>query len=117
MGTRTKQQEEKLTTYKFRQVEKIASKAEFPNPFGELFRRAAQPLADMVENIIPDRLALKVIDAAYIVSDYTASIGDITIHDHVHELMELSHKPLEYATISPTEWVRRRKGSRPWRVY
>jgi hypothetical protein len=96
MGTKTKQQEKKLTAYESRQVEKIAAwKAEFPNPFGELFRRTVQPLANVVENIIPDRLALKAIDASYNVSDYTATLGDIKIQAGVKDITELRHKPLE----------------------
>src|SRR3954454_19536899 len=86
----------KLTDYESRQVEKIAAwKSEFPNPFGELFRRAAQPLAKAVELIIPDRIALLAIEAAYKASDLAATQADIRLQAGVEELSELQHGPLE----------------------
>jgi EcsC protein family len=85
-----------LTDYEARQVEKIAAwKASFPNPFGELFRHAAQPLADFVERFIPDRIALLSIDAAYNASDLSASENDIKIQAGVGHISELRHKPLQ----------------------
>ncbi len=86
----------KLTEYESRQVEKIAAwKSEFPNPFGELFRRAAQPLAKVAEAVIPDRLALLSIDAAYKASDLTATQGDIKRQAGVADLPGLQQGALE----------------------
>jgi hypothetical protein len=99
MGTRLekkKEKEKKLTDYEERQVEKIAAwKAEFPNPFGELFRRAAQPLAKVVEFIIPDPIALGSIDAAYRASELAAFQSDLKAQAGVQDITELRHKPLE----------------------
>ena len=98
MGTRLekKEKEKKLTDYEARQVEKIAAwKSEFPNPFGELFRRAAQPLAKVVEFIIPDPIALGAIDAAYKASELAAFQGDLKAQAGVQDITELRHKPLE----------------------
>jgi len=97
MGTRLeKKKEKKLTGYEERQVEKIAAwKAEFPNPFGELFRRAAQPLAKVVEFIIPDQIALGSIDAAYRASELAAFQSDLKAQAGVQDITELKHKPLE----------------------
>src|SRR3954453_22504655 len=100
MSTRLKKKEKDkgktLTDYEERQVEKIAAwKAEFPNPFGELFRRAAQPLAKVVEFIIPDQIALGAIDAAYKASELAAFQSDLKVQAGVRDITELRHKPLE----------------------
>ena len=93
--TRT-EREAQLTEYEAEQVEKIAAwKSAFPNPFGELFRRAAQPLAKVVEFIIPDRVALYAIEAAYKASDLAATTSDIKLQAGVSDLAELRHQPLE----------------------
>src|SRR3954451_10823509 len=86
----------KLTDYEARQVEKIAAwKAEYPNPFGELFRRAAQPIAKVVEVVVPDRLALGAINAAYKASELSATRSDIAVQAGVRDISELRHKPME----------------------
>ena len=86
----------KLTEYEAGQVEKIAAwKAEYPNPFGELFRRAAQPIAKVVEAVFPDQLALAAINAAYKASELTATQSDIEIQAGVGDISELRHKPME----------------------
>src|SRR4051812_1929143 len=97
MGTKLeKKQAPKLTDYESRQVEKIAAwKAEYPNPFGELFRRAAQPLAKVVETFVPDRVALAAINAAYKASDVSAPRADIEVQAGVRDISELRHKPME----------------------
>ena len=98
MGTRLekKKKEKTLTDYEERQVEKIAAwKAQFPNPFGELFRRAAQPVAKVVEFIIPDPIALGSIDAAYKASELAAFQSDLKVQAGVQDITELRHKPLE----------------------
>jgi hypothetical protein len=89
-------QETKLTDYERAQVEKIAAwKAEFPNPFGELFRRVAQPVADVIEYIVPDRLALGAIEAAYKAADRAATKEDLEVSAGVQDSSELRHKSLE----------------------
>ena len=86
----------KLTGYEARQVEKIAAwKAEYPNPFGELFRRAAQPIAKVAEAVIPDQLAPGAINAAYKASELSATRSDIEIQAGVGDLSELRHRPME----------------------
>jgi hypothetical protein len=86
----------KLTAYESGQVERIAAwKSSYPNPLGELFRRAAQPVANMVETIIPDRIALLSIEAAYKASDRWATIADIKAQAGVREISELKHDSLE----------------------
>lgn len=96
MGNQLQKKEKKLTDYEARQVEEIAAwKAEFPNPFGELFRRAAQPLAKVVEFLIPDQIALGAIEAAYKASELAAFQGDLKIQAGVKDIAELRHKPLE----------------------
>jgi len=86
----------KLTDYESRQAEQIAAwKAEFPNPFGELFRRLAQPVAKAIEFIIPDRVALLAIRATYRASDLAANVGDIKLQAGVDDISELRRKPLE----------------------
>ena len=58
--------EANLTQYESAQVGEIAAwKSEHPNPFAELFRRAAQPVADLVEYVLPDRFALAALEAGY----------------------------------------------------
>src|SRR5262245_54051783 len=85
-----------LSDYESRQVEAIAAwKSAFPNPFGELFRRAALPLAKVVEDFIPDRLALRAIDAAYRAADHTASDDDIKLQAGVNDLAQLRDRPLD----------------------
>ena len=92
----TRRKEKPLTEYEARQVENIAAwKAEFPNPFGELFRRAAQPLAKAAEAIIPDHVALLAIDAAYKASDLAAATRDIEREAGVADIAEMRHQPLE----------------------
>src|SRR4051794_40529771 len=82
----TTAQTEKVTDYESRQMEEIAAwKSEYPNPFGELFRRAARPLARVVEHVIPDRIALVAIEAAYRASDLTATQGDIKLQAGVDD--------------------------------
>ena len=96
MATEMNKKDNSLTEYERRQIEKIAAwKAEFPNPFGELFRRAAQPLAKAVEFVVPDRVALGALNAAYKASDLTATQGDIKRQAGVRDIAELRHKPLE----------------------
>lgn len=85
-----------LTEYERRQVEKIAAwKSSYPNPFGELFRHVAQPLAKVVERFIPDRVALLAIESAYNASDLAATARDIEIQAGVEQISALRHKPLE----------------------
>lgn len=96
MGTRLEKKEKTLTDYEARQVEKIAAwKSEFPNPFGELFRRAAQPLAKAVEFVIPDQIALSAIEAAYKMSELAAFQEDLKVQASVHDITDLRYKPLE----------------------
>jgi hypothetical protein len=90
------EQEKTLSDYEQAQVEKIAAwKAEFPNPFGELFRRVAQPVAHVVEYIVPDRFGLAAIHAAYKAADRAATTEDLKVSAGVHDLSELRHKSLE----------------------
>jgi hypothetical protein len=85
-----------LTEYESRQVQKIAEwKSAFPNPFGELFHRAALPVAKFAETVIPDRIALSAIEAAYRAADLTATTEDLKRQAGVDEIAELRHKPLE----------------------
>jgi hypothetical protein len=85
-----------LTEYETRQVEKIAVwKAEFPNPFGELFRLAAHPIAKVISTVTPDRVALLAIDAAYMAADSLATRSDIKVQAGVDDLAELQHRPME----------------------
>lgn len=59
-------QKPSLSEYETAQVERIAAwKGAYPNPVGELLRRTALPVARVVEKLIPNRLALASIDAAY----------------------------------------------------
>ena len=86
----------KLTEYETCQVEKIAVwKSASPNPFGELFRRGSQPIAKVVEIIIPDRLALLSIEATYKLSLIAATKGDIWLEAGVADISKLRHEPLE----------------------
>ena len=95
MGRKAPKQK-KLTDYESCQVEKIATwKAAFPNPFGELFRRGAEPIAKVVEIIIPDRVALLAIEAAYKSSVLAATKGDIWLDAGVADITKLRHEPLE----------------------
>lgn len=90
------EKENKLTEYESRQVEKIAAwKAEFPNPFAELFRRVAQPVASAAELVIPDRIALAAINALYKASDVIATQGDIKRQAGIGDVTELRQQPLE----------------------
>jgi hypothetical protein len=96
MSRKAQSQEPKLTEYESRQVEKIAAwKAEYPNPFGEIFRRAAQPIAKVVEAVVPDQFALAAINAAYKASELSATRSDIMLQAGVSDLSELKHKPME----------------------
>ena len=96
MSRTVAKQKPSLTEYETRQVEKIAAwKAEYPNPFGELFRRAAQPIAKVVEAVFPDSLALAAINAAYRASELSATRSDIEVQAGVGDLSELRHKPME----------------------
>jgi hypothetical protein len=96
MSKKAQSQGPKLTEYESRQVEKIVAwKAEYPNPFGELFRRAAQPIARVVETIVPDQIALAAIDAAYKASELSATRSDILLQAGVSDLSELRQKPME----------------------
>jgi hypothetical protein len=86
----------KLNVYESRQVEQIAAwKAEFPNPIGELFRAAAQPLAKAVEYIIPDTVALLAIESTYRTAELAATANDIKAQAGVTELSALRQRPLE----------------------
>ena len=70
----------KLTDYEQAQVEKIASwKASHPNAFGELFHRAARPVASFFEFIVPDAVALGAIEEVYKASDLAATQEDIKL--------------------------------------
>ncbi len=85
----------KLDEYESRQVEQIAAwKSEFPNPFGELFRAAAQPLGKAVEFIIPDRMAQLAIESTYKAADFAATATDIKVQAGVNELSKLRQCPL-----------------------
>ncbi len=95
MGNKPRQ-ERQLTEYETRQVEKIAAwKSSHPNPFAELFRRAAQPIANVVEAIIPDQVALQAIEMAYKATDRTATLRAMRLQAGVSDITELRHKPLE----------------------
>ena len=59
------------------------------------FSGEPQPLAKVVEFIIPDRLALGAIDAAYKASELAAFQADIKAQTGVQDITELRHKPLE----------------------
>jgi hypothetical protein len=86
----------KLNEYEAQQVERIAAwKSEFPNPFGELFRAAAEPIAKAVESIIPDRVALLAIESTYRAADLAATANDIKVQAGVKELSALRQRPLE----------------------
>jgi hypothetical protein len=96
MAKKAEQQEKKLTDYEARQVEKIASwRAAYPNPFGELFRRAAQPVAKAVEVVVPDAIALGAINAAYVATHLISTGADIKVQAGVDDISELRHKPME----------------------
>lgn len=85
-----------LTDYEARRVDEIAAwKAEFPNPFGELLRRATQPLARAAEVVIPDRVAFHAIEAVYKAADRAATRRDILAQAGVADLAALRHGPLE----------------------
>jgi len=95
MATRSEKKKQ-LSDYETRQIERIAAwKSEFPNPFGELFRRAAEPVAKAVELVVPDQIALLAIDTAYKASDRAATQGDIRAQAEVSDIAELRHAPLE----------------------
>jgi hypothetical protein len=86
----------KLNDYESRQVERIAAwKSEFPNPFGELFRAAAQPLGKAVKYIIPDSVALLAIESTYRAAEVAATANDIKVQAGVKELSALRQRPLE----------------------
>jgi len=88
---------QQLTRYERDQVAKIATwKAEHPNPFAELFRRAAQPIADLVECMVPDRLALSVLERSYRAARISSKPGDILKKAGIREIRELRDKPLEF---------------------
>jgi hypothetical protein len=88
--------DQNLTEYEARQVEKIAAwKGAFPNPFGELFHRAAMPIGKVVEAVIPDRVVLAAIQAAYKASDLSATTKDIKAQAGVDDIAKLREKPLE----------------------
>lgn len=85
-----------LTAYEARQVEKIAAwKGAFPNPFGELFHRAAKPVAKVVEAVVPDRVALAAIRAAYKASGVSATAKDLKAQAGVDDITKLRDGPLE----------------------
>ena len=95
MATATAE-EQTLAAYESVQVAKIAAwKASHPNAFGELFRRVTQPLAHIVEMVIPDRFALVAIEAAYKASELSATAADVEVQAGVPDLGDLRHKPLE----------------------
>lgn len=94
--TRSENAGQNLTEYESRQVEKIAAwKWAFPNPFGELFHRAALPIAKVVKLVIPDRIALAAIETAYKASDLSATEKDIKVQAVVDDLTKLRDGPLE----------------------
>jgi hypothetical protein len=85
-----------LTDYERAEVAKVAAwKGEHPNPFGELFRKAAHPVAKAVESLIPDRIALVAIESAYRAAGTTATHGDIKRQAGVSEISELRTGSLE----------------------
>src|SRR5262249_47608078 len=87
--------EVRLTEYESSQVDRIAAwKVEHPNPFGELFRRAAQPVADLVEYILPDRVALSALETSYQAARMSAMPVDFLKKAGVQEITELRSKPL-----------------------
>lgn len=82
--------------YEAWQVQEIAAwKSEFSNPFGELFRRSAQPVVKVVESIIPDRLARTAVEAAYRAARAMATEADVRLLAGVDDVRELQRKPLE----------------------
>jgi hypothetical protein len=79
------------------QVERIATwKSEHPNPFAELFRRASQPVAEVVEYLLPDRAALAALNAAYEAASRISNPSGIRRRASVQEIEELREKPLEF---------------------
>ena len=85
-----------LTAYESDQITEIAAwKSEHPNPFGELFRRAAQPLADLVESVVPDRFALATIEAGYRGAMRSSRPADILNKAGVDRIAAIRDLPLE----------------------
>jgi hypothetical protein len=85
-----------LTPYEAEQVREIAAwKSKPPNPLAELYKKATLTVADLVQKVIPDKLAIAAIDKAYSVSELIAGHKDIERQAGVHELTELRKKPLE----------------------
>ncbi len=87
---------EGLTDYESQQADKIAAwKSAFPNPLGELFRRAALPLAKAAEAVIPDRVATLAIETIFKASDRAATADDIKRKAGVNDISQLRHESLE----------------------
>jgi hypothetical protein len=64
---------EELTAFEAEQVRAIAAwKSLPPHPAGELFKRIAQPGADLIEKMIPHAAARTAIDRAYALADRAA---------------------------------------------
>ncbi len=96
MTTTAEKSETKLSDYEQAQVEKIASwKASHPNPFGELFHRVTQPVARLIEHIVPDTVVVGAIDAVYKASVLAASRSDIKLQAGVADLSELRERPMQ----------------------
>ena len=70
MGKKAHGQDNALTDYEMRQIEKIAVwKSSNPNPLVELFHEAAKPFTRLVQYLVPDTFALGAIEAAYKASE------------------------------------------------
>jgi hypothetical protein len=62
-----------LTAYEAQQVRAIAAwKSLPPHPAGELFKRIAQPAADLIEKVIPEAMVTTALDRAYVFADRAA---------------------------------------------
>jgi hypothetical protein len=85
-----------LTDYEAEQVEEIAAwKAEHPNAISELFHKVAQPVARTLEQVIPDAIVQKAIEASYLAAERAASPEDLMRQAGVRELGEFLGRPLE----------------------
>jgi hypothetical protein len=96
MSTRSGSNEAVLTEYEREQVREIARwKAKPPNPFVEPFKRMTLAASNLVEKMIPDRVARRTIDKLYIAAKTVARPEDVRREAGVVDLAELRSKPLE----------------------
>ncbi len=85
-----------LSSYEAEQVGRIAAwKSQPPNPLSELWKTVAGAGANLVEKVIPDRLAELAIIQADDVAETLASRREVERRAGVKDLGELHHRPLE----------------------